>query len=167
MRKLPCFITAVIVFILQASVLPFVFGGVTQPNLIFVFVVLIALHSRPKTAIITALIGGFCQDVIIGNFFGIHMLPYLVIAFVCSSIGENIDRDQWFLTLLVVLVATEACLIISCMVLWLSGQYIRIFTYLLQYSIFMLIYHAILALPIDHIVWYLKNDDGYSFMSYR
>ena len=94
MRKLRCFITALIVFILQSSVLPFIFGEVTQPNLILVFVVLIALHMGQKMGITTALIGGFCQDVIIGNFFGVHLLPYLIIAFVCGAIGENIDRDQ-------------------------------------------------------------------------
>jgi rod shape-determining protein MreD len=147
--------------------LPFIFGEVTQPNLILVFVVLIALHMGQKMGITTALIGGFCQDVIIGNFFGVHLLPYLIIAFVCGAIGENIDRDQWFLTLLIVVVATEATLLLTFGLLWMAGQYVRFLPYILQYSIPMLVYHAIIALPIDRVVWHLRRDDGYSFLQYR
>ena len=51
MRKLACLVTAFVVFILQGSVLPFLFGGVTQPNLIFLFVVLMSLHHGKKVAI--------------------------------------------------------------------------------------------------------------------
>ena len=154
MSKLGCAITCLIVFLLQSVVLPFCFSGVSQPNLILVFVILVALHTDHRVGIITALLGGFCQDVIIGNFFGIHLLPYLIVAFVCGSIGRNVDKDQWFMTILIVLIATEACLIITCLVLLLSGQYIRVFSYLLQYSVPMLVYHGILALPVDRVIWY-------------
>ena len=78
MKKLSCVMTAFIVFVLQSAVLPFIFNGVNQPNLIFVFVVLMALHHGQRIGIWTALLGGFCQDVVIGNFFGLHLLPYLV-----------------------------------------------------------------------------------------
>ncbi len=107
MKKLNCIMTAFIVFILQSAVLPFMFNGVSQPNLIFVFVVLMALHHGQRIGIITALLGGFCQDVIIGNFFGMHLLVYLIVALVCSYLGRDIDKDQWVLTLLIVLGATE------------------------------------------------------------
>ena len=167
MRKMRFAIGAIVVFCLQSSVLPFIFNGITQPNLIFVFVTLIALHMGHKIGMATALAGGFCQDVIIGTFFGIHMLPYLIIAFVCGSFGENVDREQWLLPFFVVLIATEFCLIITCGVLWLSDQYVRVFSYLFQYSVPMLVYHAVLAIPLDRIVWMMKRDDPYSFIGYR
>lgn len=59
MKKLNCVMTAFIVFILQAAILPFMFNSVSQPNLIFVFVVLMALHHGQRIGIITALLGGF------------------------------------------------------------------------------------------------------------
>ena len=55
MKKLNCVMTAFIVFILQAAILPFMFNSVSQPNLIFVFVVLMALHHGQRIGIITAL----------------------------------------------------------------------------------------------------------------
>ena len=126
MKKMNCIITAFIVFILQAAVLPFIFNGVSQPNLIFVFVVLMGLHHGQRVGIATALLGGFCQDVIIGNFFGLHLLVYLIVTLVCSYLGRNIDKDQWILTLLIVLGATEAGLILTCGFLFLAGQYINV-----------------------------------------
>ena len=141
MKKLNCIMTAFIVFILQSAVLPFMFNGVSQPNLIFVFVVLMALHHGQRIGIITALLGGFCQDV---------------------------DKDQWVLTLLIVLGATEVGLALTCGFLFLAGQYINIAAYLLEFSIPMLVYHGILALPVDHIVWHLRREDAfYGFPGYR
>lgn len=168
MKKMNCIITAFIVFILQAAVLPFLFNGVSQPNLIFVFVVLMALHHGQRVGIATALLGGFCQDVIIGNFFGLHLLVYLIVTLVCSYLGRNIDKDQWILTLLIVLGATEAGLILTCGFLFLAGQYINVAAYLLEFSIPVLVYHGILALPVDHVVWRLRRADTfYGFPGYR
>ena len=198
MKKLSCLMTAFIVFILQSSVLPFVCDGITQPNLVFLFVVLMALHHGQRVGVVTALIGGVCQDVVIGNFLGlhllpylviafacsyigrgidkdqwiltelVHLLPYLVIAFACSYIGRGIDKDQWILTELVVLGATECCLILTCAVLFISGQFINGASYLFEFSIPMLAYHGILALPVDRVVWRLRRDElYYGHMGYR
>ena len=168
MKKLSCLMTAFIVFILQSSVLPFICDGITQPNLVFLFVVLMALHHGQRVGVVTALISGVCQDVVIGNFLGVHLLPYLVIAFACSYIGRGIDKDQWILTELVVLGATECCLILTCAVLFISGQFINGASYLFEFSIPMLAYHGILALPVDRVVWRLRRDElYYGHMGYR
>ena len=98
------------------------FNSVSQPNLIFVLVVLMALHHGQRIGIITALLGGFCQDVIIGNFFGLHLLVYLIVALICSYLGRDIDKDQWVLTLLIVLGATEVGLVLTCGFLFLAAS---------------------------------------------
>lgn len=168
MKKVNCLITAFVVFILQSAVLPFIFNGVSQPNLIFLFVVLMALHHGQRIGIWTALIGGFCHDVIIGNFFGIHLLPYLIIAIICSYIGRNVEKDQTILTVLIVLGATEVNLLLTGGVLALTGQYVNLVSYVIEFSIPMLIYHGILALPVNHVVWKLRREDSYyGFFGYR
>ena len=168
MRKLACLVTAFVVFILQGSVLPFLFSGVTQPNLIFLFVALMSLHHGKKVAIYTALLGGFAQDVVLGNFFGIHLLPYLISACIASYIGQYIEEEQWLLTLLIVLAATFLDLVLTCLVLFVSGQYINIIAYLVEFSVPMLIYHGILALPVDHLVWKLRRKEMYyNFADFR
>ena len=47
MKKLNCIMTAFIVFILQSAVLPFMFNGVSQPNLIL-SLIHISEPTRPK-----------------------------------------------------------------------------------------------------------------------
>ena len=168
MRKSVCLITAFVVFILQATVLPFIFNGSTQPNLIFLFVVLMSLHYGKKVAIITALLGGFTQDVVLGNFFGVHLLPYLIIATICSYIGRYIEEEQWLLTLLLVLGATLFYLVVTCGVLFLAGQYVHLVAYLVEFSLPMLIYHGVLALPVNHFVRKMSRHDlYYTFMDFR
>lgn len=168
MKKVNCLLAAFLIFIAQSAILPFIFNGVSQPNLIFVFVILMALHHGQRVGIVTALAGGFCQDVIIGNFFGVHLLPYLVLAMVCSYLGRDIEKDRFILTLLIVLGATEANLVITGGLLALSGQYINIISYVVEFSIPMLIYHAVLTVLIDSAVWKLRRDDRfYGYRGYR
>ena len=168
MKITNCLLAAFSVFILQSAVIPFVCNGISQPNLIFLFVVLMALRYGQRAGVVTAVLGGFCQDVVIGNFFGLHLLPYLIIAVVCSYLGRVIDKDQWIVTILIVLGATECCLFLNCAVLFISGQFIHVAAYILEFTIPMLIYHGILALPVDHVVWHLRRGDVYyEYVGYR
>ena len=108
------------------------------------------------------------QDVIIGNFFGLHLLVYLIVTLVCSYLGRNIDKDQWILTLLDRPRGDGSRLILTCGFLFLAGQYINVAAYLLEFSIPVLVYHGILALPVDHVVWRLRRADTfYGFPGYR
>ena len=169
MKKGKCLLTIIIVFILQSTVIPLLFNGTTQPNLIGLAVILTALCHGQRIGIIAALMGGIGQDVVIGNFFGIHLLPYLIIALVCSKIGRSIERNQYVLILLLALGATELTLVLTCMVLWFSGQFIDSVVYLTYYTVPMLLYHVILALPVHFIISRLRREDtfSYGFMTYR
>ena len=94
MRKTYCIITALVVFILQSVVLPRVFNGIVQPNLILLFVIIVSLRFGQRKGTGVALLGGFLQDVVIGNFFGIHILPYLLVAALSSYLGRWIDAGR-------------------------------------------------------------------------
>jgi rod shape-determining protein MreD len=48
-----------------------------------------------------------------------------------------------------------------------SGQFVKIMAYLLEYSVPMLIYHGILTLPMDYFVWKLRHEEAYGFFGYR
>lgn len=71
-----------------------------------------SLHYGQRIGVITALLGGFAQDVVIGNFFAIHLLPYILIAMICGYLCRYVEREQSLLTVLIVLGATEACYIL-------------------------------------------------------
>ena len=97
MRKIYCLVTGIGVFLLQAMILPRLFNGVVQPNVIQLAVILISLRYGQRMGLGIAIIGGFVQDVVIGNFFGVHLLPYLAIAFICSYVGRLLEKGQYIL----------------------------------------------------------------------
>lgn len=167
MRKIYCLVTGIGVFLLQAMILPRLFNGVVQPNVIQLAVILISLRYGQRMGLGIAIIGGFVQDVVIGNFFGVHLLPYLAIAFICSYVGRLLEKGQYILLILIVLAATEASLVLTYAVLTLSGQFVSLPAYLAQYSGPLLICHGLLAYPADKIVRHMRRDDEYfGFMSY-
>ena len=165
MRKTYCIITALVVFILQSVVLPRVFNGIVQPNLILLFVIIVSLRFGQRKGTGVALLGGFLQDVVIGNFFGIHILPYLLVAALSSYLGRSLERDQY---ILLVLFITEAYLVFTYLVLSLSGQFVSFIPYLAQYSVPLLVSHGILARFADRIVRKMYREDAFfGFMSFN
>ena len=161
-------ITALVVFILQSVVLPRVFNGIVQPNLILLFVIIVSLRFGQRKGTGVALLGGFLQDVVIGNFFGIHILPYLLVAALSSYLGRSLEKDQYILLVLLVLVITEAYLVFTYLVLSLSGQFVSFIPYLAQYSVPLLVSHGILARFADRIVRKMYREDAFfGFMSFN
>lgn len=54
--------------ILQGSVIPFFFDGISQPDLWLVFIIISAMVFPVKYAYVLSIVGGLVQDLIIGNF---------------------------------------------------------------------------------------------------
>ena len=164
MRKTYCIITALVVFILQSVVLPRVFNGIVQPNLILLFVIIVSLRFGQRKGTGVALLGGFLQDVVIG----IHILPYLLVAALSSYLGRSLEKDQYILLILLVLFITEAYLVFTYLVLSLSGQFVSFIPYLAQYSVPLLVSHGILARFADRIVRKMYREDAFfGFMSFN
>ena len=67
-----------LVFLVQSSVMPFFFSGLHQPDLWLVVIVLATLIFDNKTAMTLALVGGLLTDLVTGNLFGLHLLPYQI-----------------------------------------------------------------------------------------
>ena len=71
MRKTYCIITALVVFILQSVVLPRVFNGIVQPNLILLFVIIVSLRFGQRQGTGVALL--------VSIFYRIYWLPHLAV----------------------------------------------------------------------------------------
>lgn len=59
---------ALLFFLLQSVFIPLFCNGVTQPNIIFLAVLTMALQYGKRAGVLTALLGGFIHDVVISNF---------------------------------------------------------------------------------------------------
>lgn len=109
------------IFLLQSSLLPFLFNGVFQPDLCLVMVTLSAIMLDRRSVLIFAFAEGFLQDIIIGNMFGLHLLPYLLIALFLLHFGRKRYNRHWYVSVVAVLIATIVYFIISGLLMRLSG----------------------------------------------
>ncbi|EFD93312.1 rod shape-determining protein MreD [Veillonellaceae bacterium DNF00751] len=156
-----CLLFAVVLFFLQSTLIPFLFDGVTQPNVFFLAVILIALQYGRKAGIVTAVVAGFVQDVVLSNFFGLHLIPYVILAAISSYIGRAGDKEQRILTVVTVLGATEVSLLLYCLMAFVSGQYVQPAAYMAEFAMPMTVYHLVLVLPAEYVVGKLRRQDSY------
>lgn len=76
------------------------FSGLHQPDLWLVVIVLATLIFDNKTAMTLALVGGLLTDLVTGNLFGLHLLPYLAIAALYLALGRKRYNRHWYISLL-------------------------------------------------------------------
>ena len=86
-----------------------------------------------KYAYVLSIVGGLVQDLIIGNFFGLHLLAYIVITFIfVKFVG------------------------ISTLVMWIAGVPLVSFLYLLYIEVPFIGYNAVCAFLLHRPLWYFK-----------
>lgn len=150
-----------LLFWLQASVIPFMFYGDTQPNVILLFISLFSLYIGGKPALTASIVAGVVQDTVIGNFFGLHLFGYLLISFGFGAIRTEFEKEQWPISFLAVEAGTALVLVSVSTVLWLSDQEFQFWPYFLHVGWIQFLYQAILAIPGHLLVWSLKKENDY------
>lgn len=68
-----------VLFLLQSALLPFWWPSLHLPDLWLATVVLWTVFYGPKAGIYPALLGGLVQDIVVGNFFSLHLAGYLLV----------------------------------------------------------------------------------------
>lgn len=88
MRRAFVYLLALVVFLLQTTVVPTIqFGGV-HPNLTILFLVTILLLNDGSDGIRFALVSGLLQDVFLAKALGLNTLIYLMIALLIHRFKE-------------------------------------------------------------------------------
>ena len=121
--------------ILQGSVIPFFFDGISQPDLWLVFIIISAMVFPVKYAYVLSIVGGLVQDLIIGNFFGLHLLAYIVITFIFVKFVKGKYNRNWYVSVISVIVGSLAFMGISTLVMWIAGVPLVSFLYLLYIGV--------------------------------
>lgn len=88
-----------------------------------------------RKAFAIAMAGGLIQDIIIGNFFGLHLLPYLLITALLVRFGRGRYTRHWYISLLAVVMATIVYLLFSSLILWWGGSHYLSYSYFLSLGI--------------------------------
>ncbi len=149
---------ALVTFFLQASVIPFFFDGLTQPDLWLVVIVLATLIFDNRTAMILALVGGLLSDILIGNLFGLHLLPYLAIAALYLALGKKRYNKHWYISLIAILLASGLYLFLSAFVMWCATAKHLAISYILYMGIPFTLWNAAGMLVFHSPMWAMKRE---------
>lgn len=161
MKVISYILIGIITYLIQAQVFPLLFHNNWQPDLVLVWIVLLSLIKGRKTGLIVAGIGGIVRDVMIGDFFGLHLFPYLFVAYVAPALGSEIYEEQWYRSFFAALIATLMDGIMRYIMLFVIGYQSNIFIYGLHFIWPCLWMNGLLALAVHHIIWQLKEEDDY------
>lgn len=158
MDRLVWLLFGAVLFLLQASVLPLVFTGKWQPDLWLICLVLSALIYDRRTIFIIAVVGGFIQDVVIGNFFGLHLFPYLALALIGSVMEQERYNKDWKLSVVATAIGSCIFLLAAGAVVLASGGRPQITAYLIHMGIPFILVNGGTALPMHYVMWKMHRE---------
>lgn len=152
-------VLSAVIFLLQSSFLPFLFNGIMQPDLWLTVIALSAVILDRKSALILAGAGGFLQDIVTSNFFGLHLLPYLVITLLFLKFGRDRYNRHWYVSLLSVLLTSVIYVCFSSVIMgWAGSRYPSLF-YFVYLGIPLVLMNGGCALALHPLIWMLKREE--------
>ena len=83
-------------YFIQAQLLPAIFHTSWLPNCILTAVILVTIFKGRKTGLIAAVIGGSIHDILISNFFGLHLFPYIIVVYLLSFVKSHVYEERWY-----------------------------------------------------------------------
>lgn len=158
MSKISFAVISVLFFLLQSSVFPFLLRNVTGPDLWLCASVLSIIIYDKKTALSFAVIGGALADIVTGNFFGLHLFPYIVTTLLISFFIREKYHRRIFVSLYFTCIAS--CLYILALwgVIWFSGARVDILDYLMHRAGEIVGMNVLAAAFIHHLLWSIKKE---------
>lgn len=101
MTRLALVLCGFLIYFIQAQLLPAIFHTNWLPNLILTITVMVTLFKGRRMGIMVAVVGGIVHDVLISNFFGLHLFPYIAKELRCHRLiwiitkWLHINRYAW------------------------------------------------------------------------
>lgn len=145
-------------FLLQSAVLPFLLYGGWMPDLWLAAAVISVLAFDRKTALTFALAGGAAQDIVAGNFFGLHLFPYLMVTLLTSFFMRERYNRKWLVSVLSVAAGTAVYFVFLWLVVAVSGGRVDIPAYAVYRGLPQIGANALAALVLHNVLWNMKRE---------
>ena len=119
-----------------------------RPDLILVVTICIGLLYGPFTGLYLGLAGGFLLVLAGGGILGINVLTKALLGYGAGYVGKTVLKDNIFIPLATVAIATLAGEITAFLFLTAFGWQGRFFNYLFATVLPLVLYHLILMAPV-------------------
>lgn len=151
------FSISVVLFFLQGSFLPSLLFGKWQPDIFLTVLIIFSLIFEKKEIFAFAVVFGLIQDLIIGNFFGLHIFPYVIISwFIVQFIKEKYNK-HWYVSFISVLIGSFVYFLMSSFIVWQSG-YNYLTDYYLVLGVPFVLCNGLIALFLHKLLWKFKQE---------
>ncbi|MDU2209038.1 MAG: rod shape-determining protein MreD [Veillonella sp.] len=80
--------------------------------------------------LIAAVVGGSIHDILISNFFGLNLFPYIVVVYLLSLVKSSVYEERWYWSCGIIGVCTILDGIMRCIMISASGGDIQFISYM-------------------------------------
>lgn len=139
---------------IQISVLPGLFAGAAQPELVLLIILAWSVHAEWEEALFWIFAGGIIQDLVSITPTGTSIIAPFITVFLMKLLGRSLYRFNALLIVVFVLINTALHHLITALILFLTGYPTDPNTIIQSYSLPTLLYNLIAILP---LYWLLRR----------
>lgn len=154
MRRLAIVLTGFFLLFLQAQLLPALFHTNWVPNVILTAVIVVTVFKGQLAGLTVAVVGGGLQDILISNFFGLHLFPYSALVYILSIVQQRVYEERWYWTCIIVAISTLLDGIMRIAIIAASGGEIEFLAYMWHMILPTLFWNVLLG-AVGH--WLLQS----------
>jgi rod shape-determining protein MreD len=142
---------------LQTSILPGMFAGSAQPELVLIIILSWSIHAEWEEALFWVFTGGIIQDLVSITPTGTSILSPLIVVFIMTLLGRALYRFNVILIFLFVAIGTVLHHIAIAITLTLTGYAVDPGMMIQTYSLPTIVYNLLAVIPIYWILRRIQN----------
>lgn len=140
-------------FVVQSSLLPMIAYHGTSADLLLAFVVSFAFLRGSRLGVLGGFFAGLLQDLATGTFFGTNIFCKMIIGYICGAFSNRVFKEQIFLPILSVALASALNYLILALLMVLLGYRFDLLVHASHVLLPMVIYNVLFALPVHYFVY--------------
>lgn len=145
----------------QGVILPVLFSYQAMPDIFLAWIVVITLVKGRMAGCILACLSGILQDIVISNLFGFHLLPYVVVAYICSFWTQSMYEEQWYKTALWMVPCSIINSLLQGILIWLGQEPISIGWYMWYHLWPAILWNVVLGALLHKLSWQKEEREEY------
>ncbi len=161
MKRFALTLLMICVVIIQSLVVPRWFAPAWAPHILMDIAIVVAILKGRPTGMLLAIIGGIVQDVLIGNYFGLHVVSYAVVTNMLGAINHTIYEEQWYASAWWTGLGASLAMLAQVGLLWVVQEPVILYTYVWNHGIPSIGVDACIGLVIHHVLWRWEEKDEY------
>ena len=138
--------------IVQATVIPLIFTGGIRPDLLLIVTVSAGLLFGKERGVGVGFFAGLIQDLGSGGILGLNTLAKLAIGYLSGMIEQKVFKENIFLPLLTITVATFINSFITYVLLFILGQEVDLAAMIVRNLWPVLFYNILFVIPVHRLV---------------